>query len=675
MVLKKKRTFIGFLFLTILLIGFISAGECSIKSSCNEANTIMKLSDTTNAHGSLYDQGTYTNYLCCDFEGTHTCSGSNKVVGLSSPTNAHAEIPENSIYGTDVCFVDLNCESSADSCPLNKTAILSLSDTTNAHLGGPLDYPTKICCDLRTACKFSSASWNTTNTIEGTQVSLNLQGTNCDGNAVSFEVREDEFIGSDPVTTNPSNVVFNGDSATGTWTAEWINDGIGQGDPEYYFIARAVRGTATITSSTKLADELTVTQATHPCDLTSAVWSTDTTNEGQSVSLIVTGDNCDGKTISFVVWEDDLIGDDPVITNPVDVVFSGTSAIGTWTAEWQNDGLVNPDPEYYFIASVVGGTATITSSTQLADKLIVTQGEILNCTDIFLCSNYQTQGECVNDACGVANEIIIPTMDCSDPEINCECLWDGDSCIASWNTQNCGNGIIDAGETCDGTNWGSITGCSDFDNFSGGDLNCVNCQFDTSQCAGGIIGTCDDGYINTGEACDGTNWGSITGCSDFDNFSGGDLNCVNCQFDTSQCTKDLDQTLPGKGNCTISENTENDTCDELGLFTFSWTTNIDWPADNLGWSDLSGCEGAGGDAETCVKFDTSVSEPSFDGLWHYDPLINGENFLFTTCRSGSGSIKCPAQIQLPFFTWETLFATIFILGIIYFIWDLKKKKK
>ena len=66
----------------------------------------MKLSGTTNAHGSLYNQGSYTNYLYCDFTGIHTCSGTNKVLGISSSTNAHAQIPSLDNYGTDVCFGD-----------------------------------------------------------------------------------------------------------------------------------------------------------------------------------------------------------------------------------------------------------------------------------------------------------------------------------------------------------------------------------------------------------------------------------------------------------------------------------------------------------------------------------------------------------------------------------------
>ncbi len=103
----------------------------------------------------------------------------------------------------------------------------------------------------------------------------------------------------------------------------------------------------------------------------------------------------------------------------------------------------------------------------------------------------------------------------------------------------CGDGIIQPGETCDGQNWGPVTGCSDFDNFTGGSLSCdpLTCQFDTSLCTGGNeTGYCGDGVINTGETCDGSNWGNITGCQNFDSFTGGALSCDDtCHFNTSLC--------------------------------------------------------------------------------------------------------------------------------------------
>jgi len=104
-------------------------------------------------------------------------------------------------------------------------------------------------------------------------------------------------------------------------------------------------------------------------------------------------------------------------------------------------------------------------------------------------------------------------------------------------SDTCGDGIIDIGEQCDGSNWGPfITGCLDFDLFTGGTLVCdAECKYDTSSCTGGSIGSCGNGIIDTGETCDTLDLNGFT-CLNF-GFTGGTLLCdPNCDYDTSQCT-------------------------------------------------------------------------------------------------------------------------------------------
>jgi cysteine-rich repeat protein len=112
------------------------------------------------------------------------------------------------------------------------------------------------------------------------------------------------------------------------------------------------------------------------CDLTSAGWSATNVVEGTNVNLNVHGTNCNGKTISFVVKEDDFVGSNDVNINPVNVVFSGTTATGTWTAEYQTD--VSGDPEYYFIATVVGESENIESGKSDTELLHVSESVIGN---------------------------------------------------------------------------------------------------------------------------------------------------------------------------------------------------------------------------------------------------------------------------------------------------------
>jgi len=82
----------------------------------------------------------------------------------------------------------------------------------------------------------------------------------------------------------------------------------------------------------------------------------------------------------------------------------------------------------------------------------------------------------------------------------------------------CGNGVLDAGEQCDGINLGGATCTSR--GFAGGTLSCsATCTWSTTQCT-----NCGNNVINAGEFCDGTalNGGTCTqqGCT-----GGGTLAC------------------------------------------------------------------------------------------------------------------------------------------------------
>ena len=449
----KKLVLVGvFLFLIIFSLSIISAKSCSVQSSCNAANTVMKLSSTTNAHGSLYNQGSYNNFLCCDFSGTHSNDGNNKIVGLSSTTNAHAEIPTLSNYGTGVYFGDLKCVSGS-SCPSGyDIPMISLSSTTNAHLGSFNSYLVKICCcapgewewtdnyqcvgnmrqrqQRRTLCPsgynyqwvddacpsgercigsgqcidnciFTNAYWSQSSAVEGENIQMILEGTNCDGKSVSFKIYEDDLVGDDFVTT------VSGTFDRETWTAEWQDDG--SGNPEYYFTAILDAYTA-MTKTSGLLDvsckigewEWTDNyqcngdlrqreqrqdicphnagsgynyqwvddacpsgercigsgQCIDNCIFTNAYWSQSSAVEGENIQMILEGTNCDGKSVSFKIYEDDLVGDDFVTT------VSGTFDRETWTAEWQDDGSGNP--EYYFTAILDAYTA-MTKTSGLLD--------------------------------------------------------------------------------------------------------------------------------------------------------------------------------------------------------------------------------------------------------------------------------------------------------------------
>ncbi len=210
----KKRGFelLVFLFVMVFVSIGISASSFTVQNSaCDAGKTIMKLSDTTNAHGELASQGNYNTYVCSDEAGSTDCSTEldgdgnplNKVIGLSGITNAHGEIPSNIIYETDVCFSDLICEVVSGTCSsLEYSGVISLSGTTNAHIGGFSDYGTKICC---TSSSESIAYWENGNgdridainpTIPGTtSVKLVFKNTGFNvGDTVDFQIRREVTV-------------------------------------------------------------------------------------------------------------------------------------------------------------------------------------------------------------------------------------------------------------------------------------------------------------------------------------------------------------------------------------------------------------------------------------------------------------------------------------------------
>lgn len=145
----------------------------------------------------------------------------------------------------------------------------------------------------------------------------------------------------------------------------------------------------------------------------------------------------------------------------------------------------------------------------------------------------------------------------------------------------CGNGALDEGETCDGTNFGGKTCVTQ--GFVGGTLACTAaCKFDTTGCETPPVEDCDDnvdndgdgdidcddadcaedpactaedcgnGSIETGEHCDGENLGGKT-CQT-QGFASGTLACTTaCKFDTTGCraAEDCDNGVDDDGNGAI----------------------------------------------------------------------------------------------------------------------------
>jgi len=115
---------------------------------------------------------------------------------------------------------------------------------------------------------------------------------------------------------------------------------------------------------------------------------------------------------------------------------------------------------------------------------------------------------------------------------------DGDKKSNNTNNADCGNGVIDTGEDCDQTALGGADCTTIPGGFTGGTLACAaDCTFDTAQCEGGDL--CGNGALDDGEDCDGTELGGADCTTVAGGFIGGTLACAtDCTFDTAQCEVD-----------------------------------------------------------------------------------------------------------------------------------------
>jgi cysteine-rich repeat protein len=184
---------------------------------------------------------------------------------------------------------------------------------------------------------------------------------------------------------------------------------------------------------------------------------------------------------------------------------------------------------------------------------------------------------------------------------------------------NCGNGTIDTGEQCDGANQGGAT-CANL-GLGTGSLTCnaTTCQRVTTGCSG----LCGNGTIDSGEQCDGANQGGDT-CTTL-GLGTGSLTCnaTTCQRVTTGCSGLCGNGVINSGEQCDGANQGGATCANLGLGTGSLTCN----------------------ATTCQRVTTGCSGLCGNGTIDSGEQCDGANQGGATCANlglGTGSLTCNA---------------------------------
>lgn len=773
-----------------------STAECTITDSCAASNTVMKLYGTTNSHGALWNDASATKYLCCNFAGTHTCNSTNEVVQLYSSSNSHASSPDSTVNANSVCFGGLQCDSTSSSCPSGKTEILSLSSSTNAHLGGPGDYSNKICCTLPGGVEIPCEEDSDCDSLDG----CSADGSSIVEGVCSIEgICETTIIESCPQgykcsggTCVPSSICtfdsecdyLDGCSSDGKYiTAGECN--IDEGICELIITDTCPSGTTCVSGECVEEEESVVYWADeyenridtsqiyyYPDKKTSALMKIDNSEETGTATF-----ELQGRRDCFV-----QIGSDCTysqIKTQFETFLNG-HAESLWTFSDENFNAKNilVDDTGQFRFGVNGGDWSETLKIKRTEDYCSMYNPS-TCLDYNNLPNEIAQIYCEDNQCDVENEecevgdahgcywndsleegqkcqpkctpIILCGNDQLDPGEQCEigdtklcpgsttkymtctipppdgCMWDYSNCPGP---VNCGNENIDEGEDCDGADLnGKNCTTTGLDEFIGGDLSCYDsCKFDVSNCIrcepdgycndNGIcepsyLGECDmncpgdcycgNNQVDPGEECefgyselcnDGTNYKSCTG---------------NCMWDNSNCQGPV--TCSGNGidpgeECDGSD-LNDETCMSTGYDSFEGGI-LDCYYDCT--FDLSGCERRDFSEKrpipgTCYSVNDPSSDPegcADDGFlsysristweWnilntnHYDPIMENGKTRSQNCKECdpnseyydkdvcSEAMSCPAQIQLPFFNFYNLIATLAVIGLIYVMINYYKKE-
>jgi hypothetical protein len=426
------------------ILGGSSGTVCTIGTidKCDSLGyiNVLGLSYYSNAHGDLITEANIENYgdgetdygyaLCCSFDSpvlpAAACNNGRKIIGLSAASNAHGEIPTSisdieyspSYTSFDVCYDDqnFNCEEAepGQTCgTLGKTEILSLSDYGNAHIGEPGTYDKQICCNV----EFQSGTFCGDGVVQSPNDEIPEIEEQCD-TGVNCLMKEDYMCqcyygyGENPFPNSIGCILI----AAGE--VHWSED--------------EEEGLELLEQSVIIGQTFVYL-----------------------VALDVGMAENDGTLVDFEIWEDDLFNDDYITT--LSSTFTSGRAFINWNISLENiedarQGGEEDDFKFYFKALYNNGNPNY--ETDDSNDLEVTITESPICETKSRCMDYTNQISCESDefTCQLADNSV-EGVDCSNPEIDCECSWDetSDVCGPAWSVDNYGSCIYEeiTNDNCD----------------------------------------------------------------------------------------------------------------------------------------------------------------------------------------------------------------------------------
>ena len=280
-------------------------------------------------------------------------------------------------------------------------------------------------------------------------------------------------------------------------------------------------------------------------------------------------------------------------------------------------------------AKVVGTGSTGTLACSTDCKSIITSG----CTAETLCGNGKLDGDEQCDKSLYAdNKTTCANWDSKYTSGNVSCNSDCTVNFAACSeapVEQCGNGILDAGEPCDLNAFAdNKTACADWDGkYTSGNVSCnPNCTVDYSACSEAPVELCGNGTLDDNEPCDLNAFAdNKTACTDWDSkYTSGNVSCNNdCTVNFAACSETPVE-LCGNGILDAGE-----PCD-LNDFADNKTACADWDgkytSGNVSCAlnctvDYSACTESAAPVEIC---DNNLDDDGNNLIDCYDPACSND---------------------------------------------------